>query len=101
VYRFRGSVAIGIVAVVAMLLAASCSTGSSNDTGSSNSSSVPEAVKANVEKYKGLPSFTAPGPSVDVSKLKGKSMFVIPLVPNPFNESIQNTMRDIAQRVGR
>lgn len=99
-YRFRGSVAIGIVAVVAMLLAASCSTGSSNDTGSSNSSSVPEAVKANVEKYKGLPSFTAPGPSVDVSKLKGKSMFVIPLVPNPFNESIQNTMRDIAQRVG-
>jgi ribose transport system substrate-binding protein len=90
------------VAVVIGLLLAACSTGSSGSGSSAGNggSAVPDAVKANVEKYKGLPTFTAPGPAVDISKLKGKSMFLIPLVPNPFNESIQNTMRDIAQRVG-
>ena len=99
-YRSKRFLGIGILAAVAMLLAAACSTGSSSDTGSAGNASVPEAVKANVEKYKGVPTFTPPGPGIDISKVRGKSMFVIPLVPNPFNESIQNTMRDIAQRVG-
>lgn len=87
--------------VLGALLVTSCSTGSSNTTENpAAAADVPAAVKENVEKFKGLPTFTAPGPPVDVSKVKGKHVFVIPLVPNPFNESIQNTMRDIAQRVG-
>jgi ribose transport system substrate-binding protein len=93
-----------IAAVAASMLLAACSTSSSDASGSSggsnDSSAVPAAVKDNVAKYKGLPEFTAPGPEIDVSKVRGKSMFLIPLVPNPFNESIQNTMRDIAKRVG-
>jgi ribose transport system substrate-binding protein len=100
-YRSRKLLGI-VVAVVIGLLLSACSTGSSDSgsSGGNGGSAVADAVKANVEKYKGLPTFTAPGPQVDISKLKGKSMFVIPLVPNPFNESIQNTMRDIAQKVG-
>jgi ribose transport system substrate-binding protein len=102
-YRSRKLVGVALAAVIGLVLTA-CSTGSSSSGSSSGAagggSSVSEAVKANVEKYKGLPTFTPPGPAVDISKLKGKSMFVIPLVPNPFNESIQNTMRDIAQKVG-
>jgi ribose transport system substrate-binding protein len=74
--------------------------GSSSGSGSGGGANIPAAVTANVEKYKGLPTFTAPGPTIDVSSLKGKSMFVIPLVPNPFNQSIQDTMKTIAQKVG-
>jgi ribose transport system substrate-binding protein len=102
-YRSRKLVGVTLVAVIGLLLSA-CSTGTSDSGASSGSedggSSVAAAVTANVEKYKGLPTFTPPGDPVDISKVRGKSMFVIPLVPNPFNESIQNTMRDIAEKVG-
>jgi ribose transport system substrate-binding protein len=46
------------------------------------------------------PTFTAPGPAIDISGVKGKSMFLIPLVPNPFNQSIQETMQRIATQAG-
>jgi ABC-type sugar transport system, periplasmic component len=105
-------------AAVAMIISgAACSSGagpgssgggnnsSSSGGGSGGSSSgannaVEAAVIANVAKYSALPTFTPPGPPIDVSTLKGKSMFVIPLVANPFNESIQDTMKTIAQKVG-
>ncbi|MGD9987936.1 sugar ABC transporter substrate-binding protein [Pseudonocardia sp.] len=54
----------------------------------------------NVATYKGLPTFTPPGAPIDPSTLRGKRMFLIPLVPNPFNQSIQDTMAEIAQKVG-
>ncbi len=101
-HRSRKLVSIAVAVVIGLALTA-CSTGSSSSGssgGAAGGGAVSDAVKANVERYKGLPTFTAPGPQVDISKLKGKSMFVIPLVPNPFNESIQNTMREIAQKVG-
>jgi ribose transport system substrate-binding protein len=103
-YRSRKLVGgVALAAVVGLLLSA-CSTGSPDSGASSGGedggSAVPAAVVENVNKYKGLPTFTPPGDPVDISKVRGKHMFVIPLVPNPFNESIQNTMRDIAQKVG-
>jgi ribose transport system substrate-binding protein len=55
---------------------------------------------AQIAKYRAVPKFTPPGPSVDVSKVRGKSVFVIPLVPNPFNQSIQNTMQYLAKQAG-
>lgn len=97
--KFRKSAGLVVSAATALLLGA-CSTGSSQGNSGGGGANVPGPVKANVEKFKGLPKFTAPGPPIDISKVKGKSMFVIPLVPNPFNESIQNTMRSIAQRTG-
>jgi ribose transport system substrate-binding protein len=95
------------VAVVSCVLAA-CSTGSGK-SGSGNptaggsgggSTAVSADVSANVAKNKALPTFTAPGEAIDVSSLKGKKMFLIPLVPNPFNQSIQDTMKAVAQQVG-
>lgn len=97
------------LAVISCGLAA-CSTGSGKSgsggttapAGSSGSGSGggSAAVAANVEKNKGLPTFNAPGAQIDISSLKGKKMFLIPLVPNPFNQSIQDTMKAIAQQVG-
>lgn len=100
------------IAAVGGLLLAACTAGSPSPSASTGGSPaggspagsaayvVPDAVKANVAKYMGLPTFTAPGPSIDVSSLRGKSMFLIPLVPNPFNQSIEDTMQQIAESVG-
>jgi ribose transport system substrate-binding protein len=96
----------GLAGMAAVLVLAGCSTGSTGDTSSSGTtdqaagSDVSAEVKANVEKYKALPTFTPPGEAIDPSSLKGKSMFLIPLVPNPFNQNIQDTMKSIADKVG-
>src|SRR4051794_7678192 len=86
----RGVLALSVSALV---LAACSSSPSGSDTGGGGD--VAAAVTDNVTKYKALPTFTAPGPAIDISSLSGKSMFLIPLVPNPFNQSIQETMQKI------
>lgn len=68
----------------------------SKDTGDSGVAYAAEQVA----KYRGVPEFAAPGSSVDLAKVKGKSVFVIPLVPNPFNQVIQNTMHYLAEKAG-
>lgn len=101
----------GIAAIGALLLAACTSSSPSPSTGTASTGTggspaesaayvVPDVVKENVALYMGLPKFTAPGPAIDVSSLAGKSMFLIPLVPNPFNQSIEDTMKSIAEQVG-
>ena len=84
--------ALAVLAATSLALTA-CSTGSSSSSGSSDGG-------ADVAKYMAQPTFTAPGPAIDISGVKGKSMFLIPLVPNPFNQSIQETMQQIATRAG-
>jgi len=92
----------GVVGAAALVLAlAGCDTsGGSATTNSGSGNAVAAAVTDNVAKYKGLPTFTAPGDAIDPSTLRGKSMFLIPLVPNPFNQNIQETMEGIAKKVG-
>lgn len=91
---------------VATLLLSACGSGSpdatpeSDGSGDSPDGGVSAEVIANVEKYKEVPTFTAPGEPIDVSSLEGKSMFLIPLVPNPFNQSIEETMEALADEVG-
>ena len=101
--RNRGLKPLALAGLVASLTLTACSTGSGG-TGSSGGSSgggnVSAEVKDNVVKYKALPTFTPPGEPIDPSSLKGKSMYVIPLVPNPFNQNIQDTMKSIADKVG-
>ncbi|MBO0824975.1 MAG: substrate-binding domain-containing protein, partial [Actinobacteria bacterium] len=76
--------------------------GSSGTTASSSggSSALLARVASKVAADKAIPAWTAPGPPVDVAKLKGKRVFVIPEVPNPFNQNIQNTYKQIFNAVG-
>jgi ribose transport system substrate-binding protein len=78
----------------------SSSQSSSSNSSSSSSSGALATVAAKVTADKAIPTWTAPGPPVDVSKLKGKRVFIIPEVPNPFNENIQNTYKQIFSAVG-
>jgi ribose transport system substrate-binding protein len=92
--------ALAVLAATSLALTA-CSTGSSSSSSSSEGGAdVAKTVTDNVAKYMAQPTFTAPGPAIDISGVKGKSMFLIPLVPNPFNQSIQETMQQIATRAG-
>lgn len=97
---------LGLAGVVTVLVVAGCSSGSTPETSTSvdgnesAGSEVSAEVIANVEKYKALPTFEPPGDPIDPTSLKGKSMFVIPLVPNPFNQNIQDTMKSIADEIG-
>lgn len=100
-----GSVLVTGAALV--LLASACSSGTSPSSSSTQASSGSASDSAGVayaakqvSLYSSVPTFKAPGSPVDVSKVKGKSVFVIPLVPNPFNQSIQNTMQYLAKKAG-
>lgn len=74
--------------------------GSTADSSAAAAGAVPAAVQDSVTKNKALPTFTAPGPAIDPSSLKGKTMFVIPETNNPFIDSIDSTMKKVADKVG-
>jgi len=92
----------GLAAAVAALLlvTAGCASSSPTANSSGSSSGLLAKVASKVTADKAIPTWTAPGPSVDVSKLRGKRVFIIPLVPNQLNENIQNTYGQIFNAVG-
>jgi ribose transport system substrate-binding protein len=96
----------GLAAGVAALLVLTAACGSSNSPTTNNSlsgsksSALLAKVASQVTADKAIPTWTAPGPPVDVSKLKGKRVFIIPEAANPFNENIQNTYKQIFNAVG-
>src|SRR5260370_23253513 len=94
----------GLPAAVAALLVLTAACGNSSSTtahASGTTSPAPLAkVAADVAADKAIPTWTVPGPPVDVSKLKGKRVFIIPEVHNTFNENIQNTYKQIFSAVG-
>ena len=92
----------GALAVVAAVALAACSKAGSTTTSdpAANAAPVPQAVTANIEKYSGPSTFTAPGGAIDISSLKGKKVFDIPSVPNPFVQSISAAMQDAATKAG-
>lgn len=105
--RYTTRTKVVVSAFAMMLVLTSCSTGgagneqpTSTSGGQSSGAGVSEAVKASVAKYKDLPTFTSPGDPIDPTSLKGKSMYFIPLAPNPFNLSIQESMKSIADEIG-
>ncbi len=80
--------------VVLVTSAAACSSGGSSSvaaTGSAAASAggVPAAVTATLNKYLAEPVFAAPGPAVDVAKLRGKKVFVIPIEETPFTQAVE------------
>jgi ribose transport system substrate-binding protein len=92
---------VAMVAISATTLSA-CSKGGgpATDGAAASGASIPQAVLDNIAKYSGPSTFTAPGPELDISSLKGKKIFDIPSVPNPFVQSISASMQAVAQKVG-
>src|SRR4051812_41325933 len=99
--RRRWALAAMVVAVGAGSLTACSKGGGPSNTGTADTgASIPQAVLANITKYSGPSTFAAPGPALDISSLKGKKIFDIPSVPNPFVQSISASMQAVAQQVG-
>lgn len=58
------------------------------------------ALQAKVDKYRAAPQFTAPGPAIDLSSLKGKKIYIIPETNNVFNNVNVAQMKSLATRAG-
>ncbi|WP_223124140.1 sugar ABC transporter substrate-binding protein [Nocardioides marmotae] len=87
-------------AAAGALLLAGCSSDSEAGASGGDSNNVSEAVKQAVEESKAVSGFEAPGEAIDPSSLAGKKVLEIPSVPNPFLQSITDTMQGIADEVG-
>jgi ribose transport system substrate-binding protein len=62
---------------------------------------VPADVAARVKQYKAVPKFVQPGPPVDASKAKGKTIFIIPESSSiPFINTIDNSIVKVAKLLG-
>jgi ribose transport system substrate-binding protein len=100
--RNRATFAVVMLSAVVLAVTA-CSSGStsqsSSTSGASSSAGVDHAT-AQLAAASGLPTFTAPGPAFDISKVKGKSIFVIPAADNEFDGTIQTQMKALADQYG-
>lgn len=101
-----GRVRLGIAAVLVASLLAACGSdsnggGSSDNAASSDDSNVAYATQQ-IERYKKIPTFTAPGPSFDAAKaMKGKSIVQIPFATTiPFHQGAVKGMQDAAKSLG-
>ena len=92
---------LSVTAVVALLgvLAACGSSGGSQAAGTGKlSSSVTADLNSAIAKYESVPGWTAPGPPVNVAALAGKRVFVVPEIPNAFNNELNTVMTQIAKK---
>lgn len=87
----------------AVVLAA-CTSSSGNagpsSSGSAGSSAGLAAATAAVDKLRAVPAFTAPGSAVDVGKLRGKHIFVIPITETPAGTAIETAEKAVAKDAG-
>lgn len=74
--------------------------GSTSSSAGSTPASEVAYAKAQVAQYEGKPSFTAPGAAFDVSKVRGKSMAVIPATSNEYDNTIEAQMKALAAQYG-
>lgn len=97
---------MALVAAAALLALAGCSTDSTGGTAAkgngSLSASAISALQAKIDKYRAVPAFTAPGPAIDLSSLKGsgKKIYIIPETNNVFNNVNVAQMKAIATKAG-
>jgi ribose transport system substrate-binding protein len=93
-----------------LVMTAACSSGGASSSPPPTSTSaastpgagagVPAAVTATVNKYLGVPAFTAPGGPVDVARLRGKKVFVIPIEETPFTQAVEAGEKAAAKAAG-
>ena len=116
-YTFRKLSPVIMLAVGALTLAA-CSSGDSSSEPAAETSSasaaetsaeseaaaadsaVAQSVLDAVEAAKGVPVFTAQGEAFSIAEIKGKKIFEIPSVPNPFLQGISDAMKTAAEEAG-
>ncbi len=112
--RRRGPLMVIAVAVGAALVSAACSStsgtsagGASSTVASSAASSAASgsggvaAAAAELAKYTGIPTFTAPGPSIDISSLKGKTVYsIMQSSSNPFLAATETAQKALADQLG-
>ena len=91
------------IAVAALSLAACSSSGSkgtgSTTTGGSTSAGTAAAAKA-VAAARAVPTWVAPGPAIDISKLRGKTIFVIPISESTYETQLEAAEKKAADLVG-
>lgn len=106
--RMRLLAAVATVSALALGLsacttAAATSTSTGTATSSSGASSAPGVAAASAElaKYTGIPTFQAPGPSIDISSLKGKTIYsVVQSASNPFLSVTEAAEKQLAESYG-
>jgi ribose transport system substrate-binding protein len=90
------------LALVVSVLAAGC--GDDGEPGGDRGPDAAgvEAARAEVERFRALPPFTAPGPAFDARReLRGKLMYEIPITSEvPFIAAVEKGMREAAEQVG-
>ena len=93
----------GAVLACAGLLVAACSTGnasSSSAGGTTNKAAVTQATSL-INKYQGNPAFTSPGPDINASALKGKTVFSLPASSSvAFVNTVDQAMAQYAGNLG-
>ena len=111
--RGRARVVAGIATFAAATLLSACgavSTGASgsndddqldsSDTGFLSQQQYDE-LSAVVKKAEAVPQFVSPGPAFDISKAKGKRLFIIPTASQlPVCEQIAQSVKKLAPKVG-
>ena len=90
----------GLVGLTLTLSACTTAGSASSGNASGSEAPVPADVQANLATNRAEPTFKAPGSPIDVTSLRGKTIFVIPQTNNPFIQSINDGMKTVADKVG-
>ena len=108
-FRYRSRECVGPIAAVTLLLVlASCSpkSGASADSPTMKAAALSmssglDYVKGQLAKYTAIPTFTPPGPPINVKSLTGKIIFNVPQTETiPFLSITIKAMADIAKDIG-
>lgn len=94
---------LACAATAAASLLAACGAGTGGSSGPVDQAAVSAGLasaRADIGTLRAVPTFTPPGPPVDVAKLRGKHVFVIPIAETPAGTAIENSEKAIAAETG-
>lgn len=100
--RWRAAALIAMLTLVAMAFWALANGSGGTAAGASTSAATLRELSAKLERAKQAPKFSHPGPRIDVSSLKGKTIYVIPysMTGSDFNGITTRAARDAAKVAG-
>jgi ribose transport system substrate-binding protein len=98
--RIRALVCLVVAATATLAACGSTANGPSHTADAATVSAGVAAATANLRKLRTVPTFTPPGPPVDVAKLRGKHIFVIPITETPAGTAIENAEQVVAAEAG-